>query len=675
MTIREINFENPALLTPSRAMPTSIAIIGAGTIGPDIGYYLKSALPDLELVLIDINEQALEKALARIENYVEKGLARKKLSPDIAGKVRANIVTSTDYKALAHCDWVLEAATENLDLKKKIFSDVEALVRPDTLITSNTSSLPAERLFAHLDHPERATVTHFFAPAFKNPAVEVVEWATSDTDVIDYLRWFFYQTGKVPMVTDDAVCFMLDRIFDNWCNEAALLLDVATPAEIDSVTTEFVHAGPFFVLNMANGNPIIVETNSLQMEEEGEHYRPADIFNTIEERWETIPPGAGMDVDTARAKTIRDRMLGILFSQTVDILDRNIGDAADLDLGCVLALGFKKGPIELMKEMGEAEVQRIMAEFAAWKSGMPQPQNAIASYWDYNRYILVSEVDGVLVITLRRPDAMNALHDDMTDEILQVIQSNETRDDIKGFVITGYGTQAFCAGADIGRFPSMLGDKQQSIEYSRACSRLLVHLDQMKKPVVAALNGLALGGGLELATRCHALIGVTSAWMQLPEITLGIVPGIGAMVIPYRRWPKAADTFHGMLLKANKLTASDAHKIGMLQSLVDDPADLITAAVATVKSVQANGRHIANDPVQVPALPADITTSATGQVLSQEIIGIVSKAVVDAAAASSLNEALETGYAAFGDSACTAAAKEGISAFGERRQPDFATTG
>jgi enoyl-CoA hydratase / 3-hydroxyacyl-CoA dehydrogenase len=675
MTIRAINFENPALLSSQRAMPTSIAIIGAGTIGPDIGYYLKSALPDLELVLIDINEAALEKARERIENYVEKGLARKKLSPGIADRVRGNIVTSTDYQSLAHCDWVLEAATENLDLKRKIFSDVEALVRPDALITSNTSSLPAERLFSHLDHPERTTVTHFFAPAFKNPAVEVVEWAKSDEKVIDDLRWFFYQTGKVPMVTADAVCFMLDRIFDNWCNEAGLLLDVAEPAVIDSVTTEFVHAGPFFVLNMANGNPIIVETNTLQMEEEGEHYRPAEIFSTIKERWETIPPGAGVEVDADKARIIRDRMLGILFSQTFDILDRDIGDAADLDLGCVLALGFKKGPIELMKEMGEAEVSRIMAEFAKWKPGMPQPKQAISSYWNYNRYVLVSEVDGSVVITLRRPEAMNALHDDMTNEILGVITANENRADIQGFVITGYGTQAFCAGADIGRFPTMLGDKQQSIEYSRTCSRLLVHLDQMTKPVVAALNGLALGGGLELATRCHALVGVSSAWMQLPEITLGIVPGIGAMVIPYRRWPQAADTFHNMLLKASKLKAAEAVEIGMLHSLADDPTRLIATAVDVVKTLTADGSHIAGDPVQISDLPTGVTESVTGQVLSQEIVGIISRAVVDAAAASSLHEALETGYAAFGDSACTAAAKEGISAFGERRVPDFVTTG
>ncbi|MCW9035750.1 MAG: enoyl-CoA hydratase-related protein [Rhodospirillales bacterium] len=674
MAIRKENFDNPVLLSPSRGMPKSIAIIGAGTIGPDIGYYLKSALPDLELVLIDINEQALEKAVGRIDAYREKGVKRGKISADLAEKIKQNIVTSTDYQSLAHCDWVLEAATENLKLKREIFSTVEGLIRPDALITSNTSSLPADRLFSHLKNPERATVTHFFAPAFQNPAVEVVEWDKGDHEVVDYLRWFFYQTGKVPMVTADEVCFMLDRIFDNWCNEAALLLDKAEPAEVDSVSTEFVHAGPFFVLNLANGNPIIVETNTLQMEEEGEHYRPAAIFETAG-RWETVNPGVSLDVDAGKAKTIRDRMLGILFSQSFDIIDRNIGDTADLDLGCCIALGFKKGPIELMKEMGVAEVERIMAEFAKYKPGMPQPAKPIADYFNYKRFLLVSEIDNTVVITLRRPEAMNALHDEMTDEILDVITTNEGRDDVAGFVITGYGTRAFCAGADIGKFPSMLGDKQQSIEYSRACSRLLLHLDQCKKPVVAALNGMALGGGLELATRCHALIAAPQAWMQLPEITLGIVPGIGAMVVPYRRWPAAADTFHGMLLKAEKLKAKQALEIGMLEKLVDSQDDLIPEAVKMVKTMTATGDHIAAAPVTISSVPAGITESVTGQVLSQDIIKIITKAVNAAAAADSLNEALEIGYAAFGDSACTGAAKEGISSFMERRKPDFAKTG
>jgi len=141
-----------------------------------------------------------------------------------------------------------------------------------------------------LRNPRRATVTHFFAPAWRNPAVEVIDWERVDADLVEHLRRFFCETGKLPLVTADAPCFMLDRIFDNWCNESALLLDRANAAQVDTVASDYVHAGPFFVLNLAHGNPIIVETNTLQADEEGEHYRPAPIFGSVE-RWLTIAPG------------------------------------------------------------------------------------------------------------------------------------------------------------------------------------------------------------------------------------------------------------------------------------------------------------------------------------------------------------------------------------------------
>ena len=283
-------FSNPLLIRPRRSMPQRIGVIGAGTIGPDIGYYLASEVSHCHLVLLDINPDALPKARARIAGYTEKGVKRGKLSVEKAAQVLGNLTTTTSYEDLRGCDWVLEAATENLDLKRRIFAQAEAVLAPDALITSNTSSLPAERLFRDLRHPGRATVTHFFAPAFQNPIVEVIDWPGLEPEALDDLRWFFAATGKVPMVTADQVCFMLDRIFDNWCNESGHLLAQASAAEIDSVAQAFVHAGPFFVLNLANGNPIIIETNTLQAEEEGAHYEPARIFASVD-RWKTAPPG------------------------------------------------------------------------------------------------------------------------------------------------------------------------------------------------------------------------------------------------------------------------------------------------------------------------------------------------------------------------------------------------
>lgn len=665
-------FANPLLATPARPLPRSVAIIGAGTIGPDIGYYLKSALPDLKLYLVDVSQKAVDGALLRFQDYSKKAVAKGKMSEAEAAAVTSNLVGTLDYADIAGCDWVIEAATENLSLKRKIFAQIEAVVRPDALITSNTSSLPAAQIFSALKHQQRATVTHFFAPAWRNPAVEVIVWEKTDPAVVEYLRWTFCMTGKVPLVTADVACFMLDRIFDNWCNESAMLLDRATAAEIDSVAAEFVHAGPFFVLNLARGNPIITETNTLQAEMEGEHYTPAPIFRSVD-TWITVPPGKKVEVAAATAQAIRERLLGILFSQSVDIVDRKIGDPADLDLGCRLALGFKNGPLDLMRNLGEQTAGRALMRLREERRGMPMPERSFDAYQGFLRHILVDEIDGVKVITLRRPEAMNALHDEMNDEILSVIRRFENKPEVMGFVITGYGTRAFCAGADIGRFVDMLGDAPASAQYARDCSRLLVHLDQMKKPVVAALNGMALGGGLELAMRCHAIVALKRAWLQLPEVTLGIVPGIGAMVVPYRRWPHATATFNAMLRQAERLKATRAHELGIVSGLADDYSSLIAMAAARVRELANQIVPIGDAPVTVSIEPVE-ARSAGGQVLSRECIDIMEQAIRDAAAAPSFAAALEAGYQAFGKSACTGAAREGITSFKEKRPADFSKT-
>ncbi|MBM3302980.1 MAG: 3-hydroxyacyl-CoA dehydrogenase family protein, partial [Deltaproteobacteria bacterium] len=303
---------NPLFIRPSRPFPKEIAIVGAGTIGPDIGYYLKSALPQIKLLLVDVVDAPLKKAEKRLAEYTHKAMEKRKIKENQAKAILENIVYTMDYGLIKDCDLVIEAATENIPLKQRIFSRVEELVGPDTIITSNTSSIPADRIFSKMKNPQRATITHFFAPAWRSLPVEVITWTGASQETVDYLFWFFAQTGKVPLITDNAICFMLDRIFDNWCNEAAYLLQDATASQIDKVAEEMVFAGPFYVLNMANGNPIIIETNTLQMEE-GPHYKPASILASVE-KWVTQRPGSKVEVPKDVMAMIRDRLLGILFS-------------------------------------------------------------------------------------------------------------------------------------------------------------------------------------------------------------------------------------------------------------------------------------------------------------------------------------------------------------------------
>jgi enoyl-CoA hydratase/3-hydroxyacyl-CoA dehydrogenase len=220
----------------------------------------------------------------------------------------------------------------------------------------------------------------------------------------------------------------------------------------------------------------------------------------------------------------------------------------------------------------------------------------------------------------------------------------------------------------------VLGDAAAAVQYARDCSRLLETLDGLRKPVVAALNGMALGGGLELAMRCQGIVAVRAAYLQFPEITLGLLPGIGGLVVPFRRWPQAAAKLYAMVREAERLDAGQARELGILDAVVDDVGQLLPAAVQLIHALSRAARPTHDGPVRIAAAqPASGTVR--GLPVSRAVLAIIDRAVQDAARANSLSAALEIGYRAFGDCACTAAAREGVTAFGERRAPDFVSTG
>jgi enoyl-CoA hydratase/3-hydroxyacyl-CoA dehydrogenase len=663
------SFINPFLIRPNRPMPEELAVIGAGSIGPDIGYYLRGAMPDKRLYLVDIVEEPLKRAETRFRTYAEKGVARKKMSEEQANAIHENIVYTTDYEQVKDCNLVIEAATENLDLKQEIFDTLEGIVSEGAILTSNTSSIPADRIFSKMKNPERCTVTHFFAPAWFSLGVEVVNWEGIATDVLDYLFWFFAQTGKAPVITDNVISFMLNRIFENWVNEAGYLLDQATAAQICAVAEEFVLQGPFYVVNLANGNPIIVEANTRKMEE-GDHYRPASIFRSVE-KWAVPRPGTTVDVPDEVRQIVRDRMLGILFSQSFDIADRGIGTKEDLNFGCQIALGFRKGPFDLMRDLGEAETNRISDRYQKDRPGFPRADRPFSAYQDFKRHLLVDEVDGVKIITIRRPQALNAINEDINHELLLVLKGYADDPSIRGFVITGYGTRVFSAGADIGIFPKTLGKREAAVKLARDSSVVHQFIDKMDKPVVAALNGMTLGGALELAIRCHSMVALSHATFQFPEITLGILPGIGGSVVPYRKWPEGAALFHEMICFAKEITAQEAADIGMIKLIKGDYIDMIEAAVDEVHKLHGKRAEISDHAVDLPEITVPDEPMAGNIPLSKEALSITIKTIERAAAADSLAKALEINYQGAGEIACTEAAREGITAFLEERRPEF----
>ncbi len=662
-------FFNPFLIHPTRPMPKEMAVIGAGNIGADIGYFFRTGIPETKLYLVDVVEAALEESKQRFEGYAKKGVEKKKLRPEQVEAILGNIEYTTDYNKLKNCTLVIEAATENIELKKKIFSQLESIVAEDAIMTSNTSGIPADKIFSHLKHPERAAVTHFFAPAWYSMGVEVVNWEGADKNTIDFLLWFLANTGKAPIAAKNVPSFLLNRLFETWVSEAIWMLDRATCREIDYISEEFIGAGPFFVTGVGGGNPLTYASQTRRMVER-EVYKPNYILLSVAQ-WAFNKPRTKVDVPPELADWIRMRFLGTVFSQCFDIQDRNLGTQTDLNFGSVIALSYKKGVFDLMVDLGADKVRDIVKKFDADRPGYPQPTKSIEEYLAFPRDVLVDETDGVRILTIRRPQAANALSDHTCNEILSELREGEADPSVKGFVITGYGPKAFCAGADIGGFVATFGNHEKGQALSRGNSKVLEYMDQMKKPVVAALNGLAMGGGTELAIRCHSMVAMEKAFMQLPEITLGMIPGMGGVVIPYRKWPNAAEKFHAMIGKAERMTVKEAVEIGIVKKTAKTFPELIDAAVAEVNRLQGNVPRIAEGPAKIPPFVVPDAPVAGDLPLSKEILGIIGGVINKAAAAKTLAEALEIAYLGAGDISCAKDCKEGVNAFLEKRKPQF----
>jgi len=202
----------------------------------------------------------------------------------------------------------------------------------------------------------------------------------------------------------------------------------------------------------------------------------------------------------------------------------------------------------------------------------------------YTTLLFDRDADGIASITINRPDKLNALNATVIAELLAA--ATEAREDrsIKGVIVTGAGPKAFVAGADIGELAAIPADAgREFAERGQAAFRAL---ETMGKPVVAAINGFALGGGCELAMACHIRLAAPNAKFGQPEVKLGVIPGYGGTV----RLPRLVGRGHALelLLSGAMIDAEQALRIGLVNRVV--PADALLAdAKALLRSIAAMG--------------------------------------------------------------------------------------
>ena len=648
-----------------------LAIIGAGSIGPDIALHFATNLAPkgVEVVLVDIAEDALIQARDKFERKVDRSASKGALTADGAARIKASIVYTTDYNQIAGANLVLEAATENEDIKHRIFELVERICDEDCILMSNSSHMQPEDIFRHLRKRSRCLVAHYFFPAERNPVVELVPGAETDPALTAVLMGFYEATGKAPIMVRSSYGFAVDPIFEGLvqcaiqCREAGL----GNEKEIDAVAVKTLGmgVGHFTAISIANGN-VITDHGLDEM-----HKRLMPWFQSTpslkekvrlgQARWDIAERGETVTVSENQERRIRDQYLGCYFGLAAFIMDLGIVDINDLDMAVGTAL-VMRAPFTLMNEMGLEQAHALVAAFCAQHSGFQMPKSLerarAAGGWQLSN-VARSQVGDVVILKIRRLRALNALDSGVISSLQRLLQEAEADASVAAVVITGHGTKAFVSGADINMLAACR-TAEDGYRVSRAFQTMTVQIEQMRKPVVCALNGLAFGGGVELALACAARIARSGLKLlaRLPEPTLGIIPGGGAT----QRLPRliGVEAAAKLLRTGVPVSSDEALALGLVDELSDDPVE---AALKLAKRLAADPSSRKTLPQGAIPTPAELPAVDLGH-LSRRIDEIMVEAILGGARGS-LADGLELEARLSGRCIDTEDTKIGLSHFME----------
>jgi 3-hydroxybutyryl-CoA dehydrogenase len=210
-----------------------IGVVGCGLMGSGIAQM--SALNGYATTVVEINDEILKKGLASIDDFLEKGKKRGKVTDEQIATVKKNLSSATTLSALKDCDLVVEAVTENADLKKKLFKELSEITRPDCILATNTSSISITEIATVVKNPERMVGMHFFNPVPIMKLVEVIKGLATTDAVMAACREYALSLGKEPITCPDTPAFVVNKLLIPYLLDAVRMVQdgIATPEDVD----------------------------------------------------------------------------------------------------------------------------------------------------------------------------------------------------------------------------------------------------------------------------------------------------------------------------------------------------------------------------------------------------------------------------------------------------------
>jgi enoyl-CoA hydratase / 3-hydroxyacyl-CoA dehydrogenase len=631
----------------SAAVPpgSPVAVLGAGNMGSGIGQSFAQA--GYSVRLYDLTEPLVEKARARIESTLAGAVERKKLTAAERDRVLGRIFFSTDLTAVAsQVRLAVEAVFEEEKVKRTLFEHLAPLLADDAIVATNTSSLSVTRLQEPFPHPERFAGLHFFFPAAINRLVEVVGGARTAEPTVAALEAIAYRLRKIPIHTADRAGFAVNRFFVPYLNEATRLAEeeVANLATIEDVGRELfgTKLGPFELMNQT-GITIAYHSMSSLERAFGAAYAPTVLLKRQFESgapwpWKESAP------DPPRAQAVRERFEGLVFGIATRLVEEKVASPEAADRGAVVGLRWRKGPFGLMSDVGLPtallEVESYAAHFPGSFPVSPELHARVRSgetRWPL-RLIRVERDGPVAWVLLDRPEVLNAVNSQVLDQLDNSFEALAEVPELRVVVLAG-SSPVFAAGADIAEMVDK--DVAAGRAFGFAGQAVCKRIEEFRTPVIALVEGYALGGGLELALACDFIVAAAGARLGLPEVKVGIHPGWGG-ASRLTRLVGRANAKYVVFTGREDLSAEEAFALGMVTRVV--PADQAREEVSKI------ARGIAD------RAPLGVQWA---------------KSVINRAVDSSMESALRLEGESAGHTFATHDRTEGMKAFLERRKPAF----
>ncbi|MGB6340603.1 MAG: 3-hydroxyacyl-CoA dehydrogenase/enoyl-CoA hydratase family protein, partial [Candidatus Aminicenantaceae bacterium] len=517
---------------------------------------------------------------------------------------------TTDYAQFKEADFVIEAATEDVGIKRKIFAELEKVCPETAILASNSSHIEPEVIFDEITKKERCLVIHYFFPAERSIIVEIVPGKDTSPEVTDFLLNFYEQIGKAPIKVKSRFGYAIDPVFEGIFLAGVLLVEkgIATVEQMDAMIQRVLGlgVGPFTAMNLTGGNPItqhgISEMNTKIMPW---FHSPAILDNQValDRPWKTSWRHEDVHYNESVYERVADQIKGAYFGLVCEILDSGIATLGDLEMAVESSLVIK-APFQMMNDMGVDKALELVKAYAEEWPGFKVPevlvkQSESGKPWDIPM-VFREDKDDVAVVTIRRPSALNALNTSIMTQLKNVFTDIRSDETIKGAVLTGFGIKAFVSGADVHEIARMKSPKELEI-FALNGHSVLNLIENLGKPVVCAMNGLAFGGGNELAMACTARIAKkgTKVLCGQPEPKLGLVPGYGGS----QRLPRiiGLSAAWPLLRTGNPISSDEALSLGLIQEEVE--GNVKEAGIVYAKKLisgEASIPVIQKGPLEIP---------------------------------------------------------------------------